>query len=68
MPACRNDRDGSGDFGPGSIFTYAGSVRVGVKTDARVVPEPGRIVRAFHAEPDALPALTDARADAAAGV
>ena len=55
---------GSGDQTLGTcIFTYAGSVRIGFKTDARVIPEPGRIVRAFHSELEALLVLTDARAD-----
>jgi diacylglycerol O-acyltransferase / wax synthase len=57
---------GSGDQTLGTcIFTYAGSVRIGFKTDARVIPEPGRIVRAFHTELDVLLALTGARADGA---
>lgn len=36
------------------IFTYAGSVRVGFKSDALAIPEPGRILAAFHAELEAL--------------
>ena len=49
------------------IFTYAGSVRVGFKTDARVIPEPGRIVSAFQAELEALFELTEARAGRSSG-
>ena len=60
---------GSGDQTLGTcIFTYAGSVRIGFKTDARVIPEPDRIVRAFHSELEALLALTDTRADTAPAV
>lgn len=48
------------------IFTYAGTVRIGFKTDAGVIPEPGRILRAFHTELEALLALAEpARADRA---
>ena len=41
-----------------SIFSYAGSVVVAVMTNARVVPDPETLVEAFHAEFDALYALT----------
>jgi hypothetical protein len=33
-----------------SIFSYAGQVRLGVATDAKLVPDPGPIVRGFHDE------------------
>ncbi len=36
------------------IFTYAGMVRVGFKTDALAIPDPERILTAFHDELDAL--------------
>jgi WS/DGAT/MGAT family acyltransferase len=39
-----------------SIFSYAGSVTVGVMTDAGLIPDPGRIVDAFAGELDALEA------------
>ncbi|HSM13276.1 MAG TPA: wax ester/triacylglycerol synthase family O-acyltransferase [Thermoanaerobaculia bacterium] len=42
-----------------SIFSYAGQVRMGVGTDAGLVPDPGRIVDGFDAE---LEALADAAA------
>ena len=46
---------GSGDQTLGTcIFTYAGTVRVGFKTDAAVIPDPERILEAFHAELDVL--------------
>ncbi len=46
---------GSGDQTLGTcIFTYAGSVRIGFKTDTRVIPDPERILDAFHAEMDEL--------------
>ncbi len=46
---------GSGDQTLGTcIFTYAGTVRVGFKTDTRVIPDPERILDAFHAEIEAL--------------
>jgi WS/DGAT/MGAT family acyltransferase len=32
------------------IFTYAGTVRVGVVSDARVIPDPDRLVAGFEAE------------------
>ena len=41
------------------IFSYAGSVRVGFKTDAGVVPAPERILRAFHDELETLFALVE---------
>lgn len=41
----------SGRVGIGiSIFSYAGHVRLGVGTDAGLVPDPQRIVDAFHEE------------------
>ena len=42
------------------IFTYAGTVRVGVLTDATVVPDPERLVSAFEAELDLLVSLAGA--------
>jgi hypothetical protein len=33
-----------------SIFSYAGKVRLGVATDAKLVPDPWPIVRGFHDE------------------
>ncbi|WP_148616448.1 wax ester/triacylglycerol synthase family O-acyltransferase [Nocardioides rubriscoriae] len=36
------------------IFTYAGTVRVGFKTDTAVIADPDRILAAFHAEIDDL--------------
>jgi WS/DGAT/MGAT family acyltransferase len=39
------------------IFTYAGTVRVGVITDATLVPDPERLVAAFEAELDLLASL-----------
>lgn len=39
------------------IVTYAGTVRVGVVSDAAVLPDPGRLVAAFEAELDLLGAL-----------
>jgi diacylglycerol O-acyltransferase / wax synthase len=45
----------SGHLGLGvSIFSYAGSVLVGVASDAGLVPDPEAIVAAFHAELEAL--------------
>ena len=42
---------GSGTHTVGvSIFTYAGTVRVGVVTDAALVPDPERLVAAVEAE------------------
>jgi WS/DGAT/MGAT family acyltransferase len=40
-----------------SIFSYAGGVRMGVGTDAGLVPDPGHIIDGFHEELDALLAL-----------
>lgn len=37
-----------------SIFSYAGGARMGVGTDAGLIPDPERIVDGFHAEMDAL--------------
>ncbi len=46
---------GSGDQTLGTcIFTYAGTVRVGFKTDSSVIPDPERILKAFHEEIDDL--------------
>ncbi len=39
------------------VFTYADAVRVGVVTDARVIPDPQPLVRAFEAELELLGAL-----------
>lgn len=39
------------------IFTYAGTVRIGFKTDTAVIADPEHILEAFHAEIDALAAL-----------
>lgn len=36
------------------IFTYAGTVRVGFKTDTAVIPDPDHVLDAFHAEIDEL--------------
>jgi hypothetical protein len=45
----------SGRVGLGiSIFSYAGHVRIGVGTDAGLVPDPEVIVEGFHAEMDEL--------------
>ncbi len=42
---------GSGDQTLGTcIFSYAGTVRVGFKTDTAVIPDPDRILGAFHEE------------------
>jgi diacylglycerol O-acyltransferase len=38
-----------------SIFSYAGSLRVGIRTDAAVVDDPHALVRAFEDELEALP-------------
>ena len=49
---------GSGSHTVGvCIFTYAGTVRVGVITDAALVPDPERIVAAFEAELDLFVSL-----------
>ncbi|MEN8705841.1 MAG: wax ester/triacylglycerol synthase family O-acyltransferase [Nocardioides marinisabuli] len=46
---------GSGDQTLGTcIFTYAGTVRVGFKADTRVIPDPEKILEAFHTELDDL--------------
>lgn len=37
-----------------SIFSYAGKVRMGVATDAGLVPDPSALVEGFHAELDTL--------------
>ncbi len=48
---------GSGEQALGtSIFTYAGTVRIGFKTDAGVIGEPEQILAAFLAELEALAA------------
>jgi WS/DGAT/MGAT family acyltransferase len=41
-----------------SILSYAGGVRLGVAADSGVVPDPERIVEAFHAELDEVRALS----------
>ena len=46
---------GSGDQTLGTcIFSYAGTVRIGFKTDTNVIPDPDRILGAFHDEIDDL--------------
>ena len=40
-----------------SIFSYAGTVRVGFKVDASTVPDPERLLALFHAELETLRAL-----------
>lgn len=46
---------GSGEQTLGTcIFTYAGTVRIGLKTDTAVIPDPELILGAFHAELEAL--------------
>ena len=48
---------GSGQQALGTcIFTYAGTVRIGFKTDTSVIADPERILVAFHAEIDTLEA------------
>lgn len=48
----------SGNIGLGlSIFSYGGDVTVGVMSDANLVPDPERIVQAYHEEFDVLLAL-----------
>ncbi len=37
-----------------SIFSYAGAVRMGVVTDAGLVPDPERLIESFHSELEAL--------------
>ena len=52
----------SGRLGLGiSILSYAGGVRVGVAADSGLVPDPGRIVKAFERELKALLALAPAK-------
>ena len=49
---------GSGEQTLGTcIFTYAGTVRIGFKTDTAVIPDPEQILAAFHAELEALESL-----------
>jgi hypothetical protein len=43
-----------------SIFSYAGQVTVGVSVDAGLVPDPHRLVRAFHDELSTLSAVSAA--------
>jgi WS/DGAT/MGAT family acyltransferase len=53
---------GSGSHTVGvCIFTYAGTVRVGVVTDATQVPDPERLVAAFEEELDLLVSLSAPR-------
>jgi hypothetical protein len=41
----------SGHLGVGvSLYSYAGSIVIGVASDARLVPDPGRLVRAIEAD------------------
>lgn len=42
-----------------SIFSYAGAVRIGIGTDAGLVPDPERIVEAIDREVDELAALAE---------
>jgi hypothetical protein len=45
----------SGRVGLGiSIFSYAGTLRIGVASDAHLVPDPERLVEAFHRELEEL--------------
>jgi hypothetical protein len=45
----------SGRLGMGvSIFSYAGSLWLGIATDSVLVPDPERIIEEFHAEISAL--------------
>jgi diacylglycerol O-acyltransferase / wax synthase len=45
----------SGRVGLGvSMLSYAGTVRLGVACDARLVPDPDRLIACFHAELDQL--------------
>jgi WS/DGAT/MGAT family acyltransferase len=45
----------SGRVGMGvSIFSYAGTLRVGVACDAELVPDPERLIAGFHAELEAM--------------
>lgn len=62
---------GSGEQAVGTcIFTYAGSVHVGFKTDAAVVPDPQRLLACFEAELATMltPATSPAPRGAAAAV
>lgn len=53
----------SGRLGLGiSILSYAGAVKLGVATDAGLVPDPERIVAGFHAELEAMVALAGSAA------
>jgi len=50
----------SGRLGLGvSIFSYNGQVRLGVATDAALVPDPQNIIEGFYEEMDALMALVE---------
>ena len=49
------------------IFTYAGTVRVGVVSDASVIPDPHRLVAGFEAELGVLGALARRRTAALEG-
>lgn len=44
-----------------SILSYAGRVRMGVATDAGLVPDPEKIVRAFHDEFASMQSLAQSR-------
>ncbi|HYN20373.1 MAG TPA: wax ester/triacylglycerol synthase family O-acyltransferase [Thermoanaerobaculia bacterium] len=48
-----------------SICSYAGNVRIGVGTDAGLVPDPENIVSAFHEEFEAMRLLAGLAAEAA---
>jgi WS/DGAT/MGAT family acyltransferase len=49
----------AGHLGLGvSLFSYAGQVTVGVAADAGRVPDPHELIRAFHAELEALAGVT----------
>jgi len=51
----------AGRLGVGiSILSYAGQVRLGVASDAALVPDPGRIVAGFHRELEHLAELAGA--------
>jgi hypothetical protein len=55
----------SGRLGLGiSIISYAGGVMLGVATDARLVPDPERIVEAFKVEFEAVRKLATSRRQA----
>jgi len=52
----------AGEIGLGvSIISYRGTVRLGVATDARMVPDPQAIITGLHAEFDALKAAFDGK-------